>query len=54
MTPKTPDAIKRHRDFASTGNGKYAKDQVYEDTMSRSELMSARGYHQLADGTWVP
>ena len=54
MTPKTPDAIKRHKDFASTGNGRFAADQTYDDTMCQSEAMKARGYHQLADGTWVP
>ena len=43
---------KRWEQFNRTGSGHWS--EVYEDTMTRSEAMRARGYHQLADGTWVP
>ena len=45
---------KRREQFNRTGSGHWSESVVYEDTMTQSEAMRARGYHQLADGTWVP
>lgn len=45
---------KRREEFNRTGSGHWSEAIVYEDTATRSELMALRGYHQLADGTWVP
>ena len=53
MTTKSPEALKRRRDISSEGNGKFAKEQVYFDTLSYSEAMESRGY-RLVDGKWVP
>ena len=48
MTAKSPDAVKKQERFYSKGNG------GLETTLTQTEAMQARGYHQLADGTWVP
>ena len=52
---QTPEQIKRRRElFANKGRGKFARDQNYEDTECRTDLLKTRGYTQDEDGTWVP
>ena len=48
MPPKSPEAIKKHKEYYTKGDG------GFETTLTQSEAMKDRGYHQLADGTWVP